>query len=281
MDQRLAELYGTNQVTEDDVEKLAAAELAEQLTEDGDIDLSGITEEDLEAVAQEVLGASGEEAGEEDEEEEVDGETQEKVATADLMGRVMAHAFVQEQTEIEKDAGAKEIWEGTKRFGRKVHGKITGLGARALNVGSKKGERRVGKWTRKAVADADVSASKKFNPSSKDYDVKKHEERSKAIADARKGAKKRMGRVVAGTGYGIAGGTATAAGYGAKKIHDKVTEKRASAIDTLALQRAEEMLAASQEETVTPYDVLADVVEQRAVEILQENGYEVGEAEQE
>ena len=122
MDKTLAEIYGTNQVEEADVEKLAAAELAEQLTETGD---AQIDEETLEALAQEVLaqedgseeqaaveepGVEGEEkVAEADETEEVEltEEAQEKIAEADYLGRIMAHSFVQESREIEKQAMEK------------------------------------------------------------------------------------------------------------------------------------------------------------------------------
>jgi hypothetical protein len=71
-----------------------------------------------------------------------------------------------------------------------------------------------------------------------------------------------------------AAGTAAAAGGAAY-----AKSKQASAFETLAEQRANEILEASgiEEVETTKYDVLADAVEQRAAEILAENGYEMAE----
>lgn len=98
MDQKLAEIYGTNVPTESDLEKMAAAQMAEELTSDGSADLSGYSEEDLEMLAQQVL------SGDEGEQYSDGDEATEKVAEADYLGRVMAHAYVQELRTIEKTA---------------------------------------------------------------------------------------------------------------------------------------------------------------------------------
>jgi hypothetical protein len=128
MDQKLAELYGTNQPEGDDVEKLAAAQLAEELGDGGEIDVSNLSDEDVEALAAQTLAA---EAGEEvvpagDPQEQA----QEKLAEADYLGRVMAHAYVQELRGIEKEAAksdmAGKVMKGLK--GLKSKG-LKGLGA--------------------------------------------------------------------------------------------------------------------------------------------------------
>jgi hypothetical protein len=110
MDKTLAEFYGTNADVEVDAEKLAAAEAAEVLAGEKGVNLEDgeMTEEDLEAVAEEVLkGEGGETPTEETEVKEPEAAAQEKFAEADYMGRVMAHAFVAESKEIEKEATAK------------------------------------------------------------------------------------------------------------------------------------------------------------------------------
>lgn len=120
MDKTLAEFYGTNVEAEGDAEKLAAAEAAEVLAGEKGVNLEEMSAEELEAVAQEVLKGEGEEDPEKPEVKEPEGEeAQTKFAEADYMGRVMAHAFVQETKEIEKEAAAKaEVAAKAKTAGK-------------------------------------------------------------------------------------------------------------------------------------------------------------------
>ena len=97
MDPQLAAIYGTNQ-DESDVEKLAAAELAEKLAADEELDVDGYSDEQIEALAQEALGELSEEteqeaAGEETEEAAVEEPEAEKTSAAE---------------ELEKEAEARE-----------------------------------------------------------------------------------------------------------------------------------------------------------------------------
>jgi hypothetical protein len=130
MDPKLAEIYGTNDA---DLEKLAAAELAEGLANDEQLDTDGMTEEDLEAIAQDVLSASAE--GEEEaeaaegeaapeQEKTSAAEAQEKLAEADYLGRVMAHSYVNELRELEKTAGP--LMSRINQAGRAVSGAVKG-----------------------------------------------------------------------------------------------------------------------------------------------------------
>jgi len=121
MDAKLAAFYGTNAPDEADVEKLAAAELAEKLAGEESVNLEGMSDEQLEAVAQEILdeGAQGEEAEEEKAEvTEPEDDAQEKIAEADYLGRVMAHAYVQELKGIDKEAAKME---GPSKLRFKMH----------------------------------------------------------------------------------------------------------------------------------------------------------------
>lgn len=120
MDPQLAAIYGTGG-DETDTEKLAAAKLAEELVDKEELDPSKLTDEQAEELAKKVL--AGAEEGEEEEEQEAKGEeeaeeeteeeeeseektssasdeAQEKLAEADYLGRVMAHAYVQELRNI-------------------------------------------------------------------------------------------------------------------------------------------------------------------------------------
>lgn len=265
MDQTLAAIYGTSEVTEEDVEKVAAAELAEKLAS-GEAELDDDT---LEALANEVLAAEGTETakveepateeetveaapaeetaeveepateeaavaepGEKTAESEELSEEQQKIAEADYLGRVMAHAFVQESREIEKSAAAKK--KAPPSFLSKAKSKAGDMAGKAGAAAGK-----VGKF---------VAANK-----------------GKA---------------------GLAAAGVVAAGAGAAALK-KSKEKKSSAMETLIAARAAELCqengvdpaVLSQEpekqadaETVNPYDVLASKVEEGAWELLKSKG---------
>jgi|SRR6267154_1131882 len=127
MDPKLAEVYKTNQADETDLEAIATAALAEKLASDESVDVSGLSDEEAETLAASILdgdsaaeetpaeeqteaeGDEGEEGEEKTAGEEGEQLTpeQEKIAEADYLGRVMAHAYVAERKEIEKEAAAK------------------------------------------------------------------------------------------------------------------------------------------------------------------------------
>lgn len=215
MNEKLAELYGTN-TTETDVEKLAAAELAEKLAADDSLDLDSMSAEQIEALAAEVLeeaaapeaektaaegdeeeaqeeGAEGEEeaaegeeeAAEESEEEKTEDTEEEpaeekkdepakdegaektaaekeamaKIAEADFLGRVMAHAYVKELKEIEKKASGFPFQKEEKKDGKKEEKKDEKKGDEKEKKASKGG--KVGAFLAKGMkkkANAEVSA---------------------------------------------------------------------------------------------------------------------------
>lgn len=317
MDKTLAEIYGTNQVEEADVEKLAAAELAEQLTETGD---AQIDDETLEALAQEVLAQDDGETTDENavSEPEMD-EAQEKIAEADYLGRVMAHSFVQESKEIEKEAMEKEAdlgdvipqkpakkpqlhregFKGTPGpsgpaaapakkgfFGRAADSAKAG-GTKAMNWAKANPKKAIGGGVLGAAALTAGALA-----------AKKHKEKNSGVKDSAKAAwgkakdtAGKVGRHVAKNKkwYGAGAGAAAigAGAYAAKKYKDK----HSSAVDTLAEQRALEVLAEAgydvdavlaaveqyeapaekvAEATEGAYDVLAQTVEARAEEMLNE-----------
>jgi hypothetical protein len=262
MDPRLAELYGTNQVDAEDLEKAAAAEFAEGLTEEGALSLDGIDGEELEALAQEVL-AGGEEQGEEVSEEETSEEEVEKLAEADFLGRAMAHAYVAELREIEKSAeslgdevGKAEKKKAVSRQSESTGGGKGAVSARKIQVKSKL--RLHAESGAKKVKEKGLAAFKK---------LKGH------AGAAGAHIKKYPGRY----GAGAAGAAALGGGLAYAK------SKQASAFETLAEQRAAEILEQNGVEAVeaseaaeqTKYDVLASAVEQRAVEMLSAQGYEI------
>lgn len=114
MDAYLANIYGTG-APSDSLEKTAQAELLHKLAEEEGIDLSELDEEQLGALADQVVAdntadpnaggvepAGGGEAGGEEAAEE---EAQAKFAEADFLGRVMAHSYTQELNKIAEEGG--------------------------------------------------------------------------------------------------------------------------------------------------------------------------------
>jgi hypothetical protein len=280
MDPKLAALYGTAQVDESDVEKLAAAKLAEELADDEQVDVAEMSDEQINELAAQVLaeeeateGSEVEEpaektsAAEETEEEAVEetDEAQEKLAEADYLGRVMAHAYVNELTEIEKEAGPRI--DAAKKWVSEKYKSVSDA------IKSKK------------PAKGEVKA--KFDSAKKA--VGEHVSRNK---------KKYIGGAAA---VGTAG--AAYGGYKAYK-HFKGKKKESAAeptaLDILAERRALEILkengidlaaeeqGAEVEEPTTEktsaseqeMKVLANAVEQRAFELLQANGYIQEETEE-
>jgi hypothetical protein len=253
MDPKLAEIYGTNQVSEADVEKLAAAELATKLAGDESAtqEQADMSDEDLEAIAQKVLAAPAEQETEQETQGDPDGEAQEKIAEADYLGRVMAHAYVNELKQIEKTSGWGDMPQ------------------KMLGSGGKSGA------ARRAAG--------------------------KVMGRVRDIAKNHTGKAVGGAAA-ASGAAGFAAGRASKKGKEKKSgaENQMSALDTLTLMRANEILEASgidpnsltkveepaqeQEKTSAPADerqVLANAVEERAWALLAQYGVEPAPAEQE
>jgi len=129
----LAEVYGTNgSGSDNDLEKTAQAMMLQKLAEEEGVDLSGLDEEQLNALAQEIVqnaevieaATSGGEGGGEGEMPApepgappamppgAEEEAQAKFAEADFLGRVMAHSYTQELNKIAEEAAAEEEAEG-------------------------------------------------------------------------------------------------------------------------------------------------------------------------
>jgi hypothetical protein len=63
MDPWLAQVYGTNNSNSEDLEKIAQAEMAQQMAQQEGIDLSGLSEEQIAALGHEVLGGAAPQQG--------------------------------------------------------------------------------------------------------------------------------------------------------------------------------------------------------------------------
>jgi len=132
MDEQLAAIYGTGQPVaydQEDLQKTAAAELLVKLAAEQGVDLNSFSDQEIGEMItelyknaqeegappfppkkEEAVAHEGKETKEEEEkEEEQKKEAQAKFAEADFLGRVMAHAMVQELNNIDKVASAKEV----------------------------------------------------------------------------------------------------------------------------------------------------------------------------
>ena len=271
MDAQLAEIYGTGQQAnaEEDQTKLAAAELLVKLAGDNDVDLSKFSDAEVAEMVQELQkqaemppqfqkkegesSESGEkkesketpeskESGESSSEspEAKKAEAAEKVAEADFLGRVMAHAFAQESREISKEAGLKD----------KAIGAAKGLPAFLKNKGVAGG---------KAVAGAGKSAVE---------GAKKHPFAAAGI-----------GAGVAGAAGGAAAlaHKKEKKGEADQSALDVLAEQRAVELAKEAgwVDKEGNLVAPPAPEatkTASPLDI---AVERRALEMLEANGYPV------
>lgn len=280
MDPQLAAIYGTNQDGED-TEKLAAAELAEKLAADGETDPAEFSDEQIQELAAAALAeAEGDEVKEpeEDEEEEqsaqgdeededavavkepdekqasaeLEKEAKAKLAEADYLGRVMAHAYVQELRSITEDDGTEKTagprMDAFKAKAKDVAGKAKAHFGKAKAKGSETG--------------------------------------GKVLAHLKTHKKKYVGGAA---GAAVAGGGAYA--YKKHKKAAAETEEQPSALDILAARRAEAILKENGIELTEPetekqsasneeQEALANAVEARAMEMLAEAGYVEEQAEE-
>lgn len=275
MDEQLAQIYGTNQTDNDDLEKTAAAELLVKLAEEEGIDIGSLSDEDVgELVA--ALYSEGE--GEEKTAETVTTEGEEKLAEADYLGRVMAHAYVQEIGAIEKDAARGEA----KYIREAVEGlKATkGQGKKAPLLQNIKAwlRGRPGAYSR---AKEEASGAFRKNPTKAEMragGAGKGDLPSEAGIGTRL---RHLGRAAKHVAPELAAGGALAAGGTAAALH-----KKGSALETLVEKRASEILAQSgwvdqdgdlipPPEATKEASVLEQTVEVEALKLLEANGYPV------
>lgn len=241
MDERLAEIYGTG---EEDYEKTAAAALAEGLAEDEGLDLDSLTAEQAEALAAEVLSGEG---GEGDESGDEGDEGQEKMAEADLMGRIMAHAFWQENGQI-KEAAKKKGWKAHSTGGGAAASKKPGF----LSRSSAKAE-EFGRKGTDAIGRNAAKAGKWVGGKAKSFGGHMMKHRGKY-------------------GLGAAGAAAVGGGVAAYKKMKK--SSGTPNFDALVEARAQEIAdeLGVEKTSGSPFDVLGQAVEQAALARLADAG---------
>jgi len=294
MNQFLAEMYGTRETIgapaqSDDTEKLAEAQLLDDALRSEGIDVDTLSPEAILKVAQSLFpeGAlvkaaaeEGEPKEHEDDEtpaheraeeagakaKEGEGETaEEKVAQADFLGRVMAHSYMQEKAEIEKEAAVSDIAGKAKGLAHKAWGGIQSA-AKAEHLRGGLKTMKEGKHL-KGMGEAAKEMGKHSPKRAKQFGEIAGK-RLAAGAEAHKKGLKGAIRGAAETGGLYGGGAAAIGGAGYAAGH----KKESSALDTLAEQRALEIL---DENGIGQNgdEKLASAVEQRAWEMLAENGY--------
>ena len=125
VDQWLNQVYGTTGAS-DDIEKTAQDMMLQKLAEQENIDLSGLSEDQMDALAAQVIEdmqsdeqGDGEPVGQEqpqgEEASQEEAEAQAKFAEADFLGRVMAHSYTQELRKIAEEEAKKEEEEEEKK----------------------------------------------------------------------------------------------------------------------------------------------------------------------
>jgi len=265
MNEFLAELYGTNEIINDepDLEKTAAEEFLVKLAAEEGVDLDDLSDEQIGELLEGIEGEMGKQASAET---DVEDEAQEKLAEADFMGRAMAHAYVNELAEIEKQAGLashlsnvvkeKGVGEAIKELGRSQK--------QALVSGARSGKALVtGKLPDKAA---------KRGGKYLGVGIKRRKDEG-----VRGMALRALGRSAQTAAPTLAAGTAGigAAGYGLSSMGKN---KKASDEDfeQLAQQRAYEMLeeAGYDVEKQAEADTAA-AIDARALEMLEAAGYPV------
>lgn len=312
MDPILAELYGTDELVkeaagveeevsiEEYLEKEAADSFAEWATESG-IDLEKEADEDVTATYAEFrdgfMKAAAEELGAEGTEEYTEETGEEKLAEADFLGRVMAHSYVSELAEIEKEAaGGGKVRQALGKYWRALRGtdvkkiqKELGqfgdtpmaeqLKQRAWEGKYQKAfQKHMGEMsaTRGAKGRARAAALKEVGakPTFTGTGV-----RGRELEEAVKA--RRLARGVTGGvagGLGVAGAGGAGIGYMAGKEKKSADEEYAELVQDRALEILKEAGYAEEPETYDE-EKLAYAIEYDALSTLEEMGYPVEWAE--
>lgn len=270
MNEFLADIYNTREsigASQDtsDVEKLAEAQLLDEALRAEGVDIDKLPGETILKLAHQLLGddsalvkaaAANTQPSASTVPANGENETfEEKVAQADFLGRVMAHSYWSEKTNIEKQAGVKEVYEGAKAGIGKAWGATKGGAGKAWGAvkgaPGKAGEglEAVGRKVEKTIGRAAPDAG---GP----------------------GLSSRTAKILGGATLAAGAGTLAAGGYGAHRALSG-KDKKSSAIDMLAEKQAMEWAYAHGLIEPSDEEKLAAVVNQRAAEMLTEAGIDI------
>jgi len=313
MNDWLAQMYNTNGAGEE-LEKQAQTDLFCKLAAENNIDLSQMSEREIGNLYAQVFPKHAEEEGSEEDEEEDEEEkkkkkdeeektsaahywmqkraSQEKIAEADMMGRVMAHAFTQELELIKEAAGRSggesygggSDWSGrSERKGEKAwKEQVKKVKAETASKGS---AARQAKWdARGPAAGSGASGGKSMGAAGAKL------ERLKNLA---KGTSKGQ-RIAAGVGGAALAAGAGYAGYKALKGKKKAASAQMEFEDEACLQACKTASAAGYDideamervdsiqnlgleetEKVAMVQEFEDAVHVRGLEYLEAAGYPV------
>lgn len=279
MDEFLNELYGTSQIISgDDLEKQAAAEFLVKLAEQEGVDLDTLSDNEVGELLAHIEGGQVKQA--EAEAETQVTEAQEKLAEADFLGRAMAHAYVNELHEIEKQAQSIGPQIGAGRLAYRRLAAALGRGAEAAKGGAKAvgewtGASQVGSGAKKAVQGLKAHSAQ-AKQIKKDYGEAGLKTLLGTRSEAAKEGLKELGAGAARMGKRVVGPAAaieTARRIGkAQGSSEKEAKSFDEAFESLARERAYEMLAEA------GYDVekvaQADI-DTAALQMLEAAGYPV------
>lgn len=281
----LAEMFGTAPAApaaSTGQEKTAQLELFAKLAADEGIDLTTLSPQQVDALYRETFGKQAEEgeSEESEEEEKVEEAAKEeheekkaqvaKLAEAELMGQVMAHSFVRELNDIEKNAAMPAGLSSALARGR---GALGSAGKR-IGEAASEGKRRVGAAAGAVRARTGAAAGA----------VK---EKGRAGLEYAKTHKKQLA--------GAAGGAALLTGGGAAAGYAAGRKKEASAFELLAAQNAIKVAAAAgydedqalklvesvynlgleESEKVAYVEDTSNAIHVRSLEYLEQAGYPV------
>lgn len=274
----LEALYGTG--GSEALEKAAQAKFVEKLASEYNVDLSELSAEQLEQLEQAVAADLAD--GNTEDPAAEDGDIEKAAAAYDAYGRVMAHGFLEELQKTAEPTDEDYIYvdEAGNEYSREEVEGTDGMAKEALALGTK-------------ISRLLHSAKTKAWPA-----LKGHMEEGAKLTRIRRGAKflkdsrsmkrigarsasedlARMGLLNVGKGalqsgavYGVPtaaiGGTAYALGK----------RKKSSAMDTLANQRAQEILGLFGHEKVANDQELDSAVTIAAFQKLEAAGYPVNE----
>ncbi len=107
----LSQMYPTNTQASDETQKLANAEAFAKLAADNNVDLNDFSADQVQEMYNQIFSKTASAPVEEDLTKKASSaiaeirEGQEKIATADMMGRTMARSFWDEMAVIQKEAG--------------------------------------------------------------------------------------------------------------------------------------------------------------------------------
>jgi hypothetical protein len=288
MDEWLANVYGTGSNQTPDLEKVAQMAILEKLANDEGYDLSGLSEEEAEDLANQIMAdaaSDGEEQGEEVPEEEMAKEAQAKFEEADFLGRVMAHSYTQELEKIAEHS-AEDIAKFTKsrekadkglKFSKgKNKGYIT-KGLPSARIKAEGAAHAVSRGVRKGADKAETAGRKVTGALSR---AKAAIGRSGTYSDLHRAGGAVKGHLSKHQGKYMLGGLGAAAiGGGALAAHKAFSKseksKTASAFEKLAEDRANELLENDGEFELSGDENFDEALNARAIEMLQENGYTI------